>query len=210
MNVLTKQGLAYICVPKTGSSALTEALVPWSSIIYTRKPSCHHMTAQKFQEHVVPFHREMFPDTTLETFCVIREPLSWIQSWYKYRSRPSISKQKNWRHIYYCGHLSFEEYALDVLKKKQPGHAQISTQSRYIKLDDGSLGVDKIFCMEDGMEKVEAYVSDKLIGKKFVIPKRNVSPQRTIECSEEIQARLLEKFAEDARLYDSQKLLSKI
>lgn len=89
------------------------------------------------------------------------------------------------------------------MKRKQPEHAQISNQSRYIRLGDGEVGIDRVFKMEDGMEKIEEFLSEKLGGKKIVIPKRNISPDRKINCSDEILARLNKKFSQDVDLYQS-------
>ncbi|MEO1732827.1 MAG: hypothetical protein AAFR45_04250, partial [Pseudomonadota bacterium] len=58
MLIFSKVNLAYIAVPKTGTTAISMALKPKSDISFNgwRK----HMTAQRFHNKVAPFLKDAF------------------------------------------------------------------------------------------------------------------------------------------------------
>ncbi len=207
MNLSTMHNFAFICVPKTGSTSVGNILAEHSSINYDWKPSLKHMGAQVFHDHVMLFHKSLFPETAIESFCIMREPVDWVTSWYKYRSRKELLSFTNnprlkHRPTLYCGDLTIESFIEEVVKEGQKApFAKILTQSRYIRLDNGEVGMDKVFRYENGMEPVEEYISNKM-GREIQIPKLNVSPHRNTDISLELIERLKDKFKADCELYD--------
>jgi len=166
------------------------------------------MRAQVFHDHVMPFHQSLYPEIDIETFCIIRDPIDWVYSWYKYRSRAELRKlslQTQYQHKaeLYCGGISFENFVLEILKgSNAEKFAKIGSQTKYIMLDNGKSGIDKIFFFENGMKPVEEFLSQKT-GIEFAIPHYNKSPQKKeINISPELKARLKHHLKDDFSLYN--------
>ena len=102
MLIFTPQALAFVAVPKTGTTAIEKALRPHADILFRK--SQKHTSAQRFHRRIRPFVRATF-DTSLESFAVLREPEDQIRSWYKYRCRDEIRDKPE-----YAGQLSFNAY----------------------------------------------------------------------------------------------------
>ena len=58
MLIFSAQSLAFIAVPKTGSTAIAMALKPTADIIFTKRRK--HITAQRFHNRVAPFLDQEF------------------------------------------------------------------------------------------------------------------------------------------------------
>jgi len=169
------------------------------------------MRAQVFHDHVMSFHQSLYPEVNIETFCIIRDPIDWAHSWYRYRSRDELlelSTQPRYKHraAMYCGGVSFENFVLEILKGSDAAtYAKIGSQKKYILLENNNIGVDKLFHFENGMKPVEEFLSNK-IGIDFEIPKFNESPpKKEIGLSAELKAKLELHFADDYIIYNSNK-----
>ena len=55
MLVSTSHRLAYLALPKTGTSSLEEALAPLCDIRYVGAPRVKHMTLRTFERFVAPY-----------------------------------------------------------------------------------------------------------------------------------------------------------
>lgn len=203
MNVSTVYGFTFLCVPKTGSTSIKKALLEHSTISYGWKHSLKHMSARTYQSQILPFHKKLFPEVPLEVSCVMREPASWAHSWYRFRQRRELLQGEAKKRAMYTGDISFETF-VDKLTDPQQNEkiTSIADQSKYILLDDGEVGVDKIFRFEDGFAQVEEYFAEK-IGQQISIQKLNKSPTPERIISAELQDRLKVHFARDQKLYES-------
>ena len=87
--------LAFLAMPKTGTTALHKALVPHCEIRFGRAPRPKHMSMRFFEEFMLPYLREIGAGDT-ETVCVILEPVDWLGSWYRYLTqfRPKAKSTK--------------------------------------------------------------------------------------------------------------------
>jgi len=166
------------------------------------------MRAQVFHEHVMPFHKNLYPEAEIETFCIMREPIDWLYSWYRFRSRDELARiaklpEHSHKAAMVCGHVSFEEFIIEVLKGSDAQKfAKVGSQSKYILLDDEKLGVDRIFRYEDGLTDVEDFLSNK-IGQQIQIPHKNKSPEKKrIKLSNELIEKLQLHLDKDFELYE--------
>ena len=55
MLILWREKLALLAVPKTGSTAIEEALQPYAAISYSRPPMVKHMTLTRFNRFMRPY-----------------------------------------------------------------------------------------------------------------------------------------------------------
>jgi Sulfotransferase family len=212
MQLSTRHRFAFLCIPKCGSTSVEKAIAPHCKTTLSGHPSLKHVNARKYHRHILPLLHKVEAEGHIETFCIMREPIERIYSWYHYQSRQALSKPGHPGHSRYTGDVTFETFVGNYLSDDRPDYAAIGTQYGFISLPDGSIGVDRLFRL-DQMEAVAAYLSQK-IGQEIDIPFRNKSPgnresaertdkEKAMELPPALLARLQEHLAEDYRIYRS-------
>ena len=84
MLVFSKAKLVFLSVPKTGSTAYQASLVPLAAIAVTTPPELKHAPVFRYNRFFRPMiERFIAPD--VDVLAVMREPISWLGSWYRYR-----------------------------------------------------------------------------------------------------------------------------
>lgn len=184
MLVLSEARLAFLAMPKTGSTALEMALQPWADIAF--RHGRKHMNLRRFEAQVRPWLRETF-DMQPETAAVMREPLAQVKSWYRYRSDT-------------LGDVSFESFLQAVISPDPPPFAQIGTQLGFLRNASGDVGVDHLFAYER-QPKLRGWL-EKRVGGALNIKVRNVSPDVPTPLSPDAEAAFRAARAEEYALYD--------
>ncbi len=153
------------------------------------------MGARRYHREWAPFLREVHQFEG-ETMAVLREPLSWLQSWYRYRSRDAIKGTSR-----STAGISFEQFIEAVLSDTPPDFAKVGEQDYFASLNSGEIGIDHLFCYEDFAKPV-AFLSERL-GHNIKLPERNVSPSASafLTLSAELMAELRRKRAREFALY---------
>jgi len=197
MLIFTPQALAYVAVPKTGTTAIEAALRPHADIVF--KKSHKHITSQRFRRKIRPFVRDTF-GVRLASFAVLREPEDQIRSWYRYRSRDEIRDKPE-----YTGDLSFDAFVQALLSDDPPPCAQIGSQFRMLSGRGGRLLINHLFAYES-LDQLETFLSARFDCPIRFAP-RNVSPPIAAELSPQTRARLRSARAAEfdlhARLRDA-------
>ena len=122
MLVFAQQSLAFIAVPKTGTTAVEMALKRRADIVFTKR--FKHMTAQRFHSRMAPLLDEVYglrPDR----FAVMRDPEEQIRSWFRYRSRKGNRASDT-----DAAALSFDDFVKAVIADDPPAFAGIGSQDR--------------------------------------------------------------------------------
>ena len=208
MQLSLKHKFAFLCVPKCGSTSVEKAIRKYCEVRFSGHPSIKHMTARRFSRHIRPLLQKADPNGKIETFCIMREPFDCVKSWFKYRSRAELADPSHPRHVRHTRGISFAQFVEGYLAGNQPESAGIGTQAGFVRLADGSIGVDRIFRL-DQMESVGEFLSKK-IGMKIEIPVANKSalggstPTPGIfDLPDELMARLRIHLAGDYEIYQS-------
>ena len=191
MQVFFKQSLAYIAVPKTGTTAIEQALRPQAMLALPNR--FKHMTAGQFRRRVAPFLKKEF-ELEPQLFAVLRDPEDHLRSWYKYRKRPKLEGKPE-----YTGGLSFDQFVRDVLSDARPPHARTGRQWNMIRTRDQGLAVHHLFAYEAQAALME--VLGWHFGDGITLPRRNVSPPAEADLEPETRADLLAAFREEAELH---------
>jgi hypothetical protein len=197
MLVFWKQRLVYLATPKTGSTAIETALEPLASVVIQRPPELKHTSAFRYWRHIAPY-LEKAADEDFLVVAVMREPVDWLGSWYRYRQRqgeqhPERSTAK----------MSFNTFVEAYLTDPQPEFARVGRQSRFLVPDKGP-GVDRIFRYDD-MGRFVAFLEDRL-DCEISLPRLNVSPEGSLDLTPETRARLTSEYERDFALYDMLKV----
>lgn len=199
MMISTRHRLAFVCVPKCASTSVEKVLRPFSNIVIGGDPRLKHLRIDAFKSRIEPLIAGAIPDLRLTTFCIVREPVSWVYSWYCFRSRPALGDPGHLRHHAYAGHVTFDEYAREVVAAKPAQFARIGDQSRYVCID-GELAVDRVFRL-DRLPALERFLSERF-DKPIAIPAQRVSEKRHASLAFDTETSLRHHFASDYCLYE--------
>lgn len=195
MLVFWDQRLVFLATPKAGSTAVESALDPLASFSMQRPEAMKHLSAADYHAHLAPLLRLRGGDD-FTTVALMREPVSWMQSWYRFRLRddrddpdhPMIGR-------------SFEAFVADYLADAPPPHAQLGSQSDFLTDGSGQLLVDRLFRYED-IDDFVHFLEDRL-DCIITLPRVNVPPAVNVGLSDPARDRLRARLQDDLRLYDS-------
>lgn len=188
MLVFAKQKLVLMAMPKTGTSALETALSPYADVVLRNPPILKHTPAYRFAHKLVPYLASSGL-TDLETLCCVRHPVSWLGSWYRYRSRPYLNGHPN-----STRDVSFEDFVNEYTKGKPQEFAKVGSPSRFVRDRNGAFFVDHMFQYEQ-FDKLIAFLEDRL-GYDILLDRENVSPQGDLTLSDKTKAKLERKRPE--------------
>ncbi|MEH6772624.1 MAG: hypothetical protein V7668_01730 [Cereibacter changlensis] len=194
MLVFWEQRLAFLATPKTGSTAIAAALESLATLSFQRPPVLKHTTAQRYRRFLGPY----FAAASGHDFTVValmREPRSWLGSWYRYRQRDELTEtEKSTRG------LSFDAFVRAYASDPQPEYAAVGSQARFLQPRNGP-GVDRLFRYEE-IDRLVDFLDDRL-DCRITLPRLNVSPEAEMDLSPETAALLRQVAARDYALYDS-------
>jgi len=194
MLVFWKQRIVFLAVPKTGTTALEAALAPHASSAILDPPGQKHVSARRYRNMLAGFF-ESRGRHPMETVAVMREPVGWLHSWYRYRQRPFLAgKPASTRDI------GFDDFVAAWLRPERPALADVGSQARFLTDAQGRLAVDRLF-RHDRMAEVTAFFEDRL-GVGLDLPRLNVSPARDLLLSPEMDKRLRAEAAPEFALWD--------
>ncbi len=192
MLVFWKERLVYLATPKTGSTAIEAALEPLASVVIQRPPELKHTNVGRYWQSFAPF----LEHASGEGFMVVammREPVDWLGSWYRYRQRDGMARPEN-----STRDISFDDFVTAYLGSDRPPYADLGRQSAFLA-PEGGRGADRIF----RYERIGAFVDflEDRLDCGITLPRLNVSPQGTVALGSETEARLRRELSEDFALY---------
>ncbi len=187
--------LVLLSVPKTGTTALEGALASRAEIVLRARPEIKHLTMSQYNLRIQPLLANI-PGPRFRVAAVLREPISWLGSWYRYRQRPQNLGKPNST----IG-ISFEGFVQDYLSDDRPPYAALGRQSGFIAPAPGKRGPDMLFQYER-MDELLRYFETAL-DCKLSLRRVNVSPSADLGLSPRTEAQLREALAEDYALWES-------
>ncbi|MEP2534220.1 hypothetical protein [Shimia sp.] len=190
--VFFKQNLAFLSVPKTGTTAFEIAMRPMADIVFTK--GVKHMTVGKFHKRFAPFLKATY-NVAPERLAVMRDPVDVIRSWYKYRSPDRMGDNP------YChGGVSFDEYVLDVISDKPSKAAGIGSQVSFLTLGNGAMPVHHLVAY-DRQRLLRDFLAERF-GKEIEPKPKNVSPEMPAEISPDTERKLRAARPAEFALFD--------
>jgi hypothetical protein len=115
MLIFYKKRLAFLSVPKTGTTAYETALRDRADMVISEPAMLKHAPVYRYNRFLRPMFFNVC-DVELELLAVMREPISWLGSWWRYRQRPFMKGKPNATHG-----ISFDDFVLAYLKGKNLG-----------------------------------------------------------------------------------------
>ncbi len=199
MLVFSTQKLVFLSVPKTGTTAWQATLGARASMVVTDPPELKHAPVFRYNRFFRPA-LEKFIGEGLDVMAVMREPVSWLGSWYRYRQRPFLDGHAN-----STAGLSFDEFVLAYMQGKSPSFANVGAQSKFLEPTRNGTAVTHLFRYEDQPALI-AFLEDRL--QCDITPeRRNASVKAApdalpLRLSPEVERRLRREFAADFALWD--------
>ncbi|QIZ79010.1 sulfotransferase family 2 domain-containing protein [Thalassovita gelatinovora] len=195
MLVFWKEKLVFLSVPKTGTTAYEKALSPLASMTVLDPPELKHAPLYRYNR----FFRPMFEKackTQMETMAVMREPVSWLGSWYRYRQRPFMEGKPNSTH-----EVSFDDFVSAYCQEKPPGFANVGSQAKFLEPRPNGTSIDHLFRYEDQSGLI-AFLENRL-SIKLDLPRENVSPKMDLLLSTDVETELRQARSEEFELWNS-------
>ncbi|MEL6597451.1 MAG: gamma-glutamyl kinase [Pseudomonadota bacterium] len=195
MLVFWKEKLAFMATPKTGSTAYHEALRDRADIAVADPTTLKHTTIQRYNRFFRPMFAVAGADD-IETLAVMREPIEWLGSWYRFRGRPFLNGNPN-----STADMSFDEFALAYCQGQRPSFAAVGSQAKFLTGPKGQDSVDHLFRYSD-QAGLMAFLRDRL-EVDFSLNQRNVSPKKELSLNAKTERKLRRKLAAEYELWDS-------
>lgn len=184
--------LVFLATPKTGSTAIAQALGAMAAVSIQRPPTLKHTTVHRYRRFFGPYLEAASKDDWT-VVAMMREPRDWLGSWFRFRSRddqadPGRSTRG----------MSFDDFVRAWCRDPRPEVADVGSQARFLRPRQGR-GVDRLFRYEE-IDHFVDFLEDRL-DCEIILPRVNVSPPGATQLSPETEALLASAAAEDFALY---------
>ena len=196
--VFLKEKLVFFATPKTASTSIEMALGTTCDIRISKVPNAKHTPYRKYQRMLEPFIMTLTGDEP-DTVAVIREPIDWLGSWYRYRSRDELKGAKN-----STAGISFDEFVQSYLSDSPEPYARIGSQAKFMSDKDGEVGMSHLFRYDD-MDGLVRFLQNRL-GKQFQLGRSNQSPKAELTLSPDLRTELETALAADYEIYNRLRL----
>lgn len=194
MLVFWDQRLAFLATPKTGSTAIEAALESLAALVIQRPPILKHTTVMRYHRFIGPY-LEISSGREFDVVALMREPRSWLSSWYRYRQRDDVmDPSRSTRGI------SFDAFVRAYCSDDPPEYAAVGSQAQFLKPRNGK-GVTRLF----RYEQIDTFVDflEERLGCEVILPRINVSPEGDTQLSPETEAVMQICLKPDFDLYAS-------
>lgn len=195
MLIFWKERLVFLANTKAGSTSLEAALESLAHVAIQRPPELKHLRASRYERHIAPLLARLSGER-FTTLALMREPIDWLGSWYRYRTRDEIREAER-----STAGIDFAEFCEAYLSPNPPAFAQVGSQARFLSGPDGAVLVDRVFRYE-ALDGLLHFLEDRL-GCELTLPRMNVSPKAPTDLPDALRARLRERFAADYAIYEA-------
>ncbi len=189
MLVFWDEKLVFLAVPKTGTTAIEGALAPRASMVLRAPPQLKHSPVYRYRRFLQPMFAQGGGQDDMETFALVRNPIDWLGSWYRYRRRDSVQGKPHSTHD-----VTFDEFVFEYTKGKSAPFANVGSQAKFLTLGDKSIGVTHLYKYES-MDTALAFLCRRLGKDEITLKQKNVSPAMPLTLSQDVETRLRERRA---------------
>jgi hypothetical protein len=195
MLVFWAENLVLLAVPKTGSTALEGALAPRASMVLRDPPHLKHAPCYRYKRFLRPFFVQAGGKTP-ELMAIVRHPVDWLGSWYRYRHRDDLLGHEN-----STRGISFDDFVVEYCKGDPAPFAAVGSQDKFLRINDGEIGVQHLFKYE-AWDQVTAFLETRL-AVTLALKQINVSPRMDLTLSDDVRAHLHDKRAAEFDIWQA-------
>ncbi len=193
MMVFYRARLVLLSVPKTGTTALQSALRPHADLVISDPPELKHSPLYRYNRWVRPMYEKVC-GAELEVVAIMREPISWLGSWYRFRQRPHLDGRPT-----STKDMSFDEFVTDYCRGNRPPHANVGSQAKFLEAQPNGCRVTHLFAYEN-LAPFHTFMQDRT-GLSYNTQQENVSPDGDLSLSKATEEKLKRKHPEEFALY---------
>ncbi len=194
MMISTKAKIAFLAMPRAASTSIETELLPFADIAFKGFPRFKHINLSIYNMRLRPFLvANNFDD--IETTAIFREPISWLKSWFNYRSDPQIKLKRN-----STAGVSFNEFVEAYLMEDTPNFAKVGQQCRFVQTNKSKCGIDYLFKFEN-LPHFSAFLSERF-ASEFHFKPSNQSKNLGNELSPALKRALEDRFKADFDIHD--------
>lgn len=195
MLLFSEARLVFLAMPKTGSTAYEAALAPHAALVVRHPPEIKHAPVFRYNRYFRPMI-ERFVAADVDILAVMREPISWLGSWYRYRQRPAVAGGPT-----STQGMSFDAFVSAYCASDPPEFARVGTQSKFLEPQRNGTRVTHLFRYEDQAGLIR-FLETRL-NTRLALSTLNCSPVLPTPLPAATEARLRHKLAADFRLWES-------
>ena len=195
MLVFAREKLVFLSVPKTGTTAWQAALEPLATMMVRDPPELKHAPVFRYNRFFRPM-LEKFVGEGLTVLAVMREPVDWLGSWYRYRQRDFLAGRPT-----STQGISFDDFVQAYAKGNPPAFANVGSQAKFLEPQRNGTAATHLFRYED-QAGLRRFLEERL-GAVIETDRRNTSPAMALELSAGTAEKLRRKCAGEFYLYDS-------
>ena len=174
-----------LALPKTASTALERTLAPYATEVVSAPPGRKHLPARGFvHTRAHELAEQGHPRESYELVAMFREPVAWLESWWRYRARDDARQS--------TADMTFEEFARHYLAGHDDAPVPKGRPAKFIRAE-GAVAVDRLFSVERP-DVWSAWFSER-IGVPLEFERRNVSSAERGELSPATRRALEEHLA---------------
>ena len=185
MLVFAKEKLIFLAMPKTGTTALEEALSARADMVMRNPPILKHTPGYRYNRFLKPYLEKCGLEN-MELVCVIRHPVGWLGSWYRYRQRADVDGKPH-----STKNIPFDDFVNEYAKGTPDGWAHVGSPTKFIRRGSGDVIVDHLFQYEQ-MDKLVTFFEDRL-NVDITLEQHNVSPDGDLTLSVQTENKLMRK-----------------
>ena len=192
MLLFPMERLVVLCTPKCGSTSVHQAYAPYAAVVLGGHPRLKHLRFARYERGIAPLVGSDIG--SLETVCIIRDPVAHLRSWYRYlrgRNRDGFSGTHH--------DQTYEHFVEAFLDPKTD--FRIRTQHAFLEDEASDIGVNRIFALKH-IDRFVCFMNERL-RVRVSLPVMNISSGESPTLSTELEERLRERLAPDIALYEA-------
>ena len=196
MLIFVKCKLVLFLMPKCASTALEESFGKHSEFVIGGSPRLKHLPLKVYERYVQRLlSRRLGQKDVFERFCLFREPLDWLFSWYRYRTRGEMRENDR-----SARDVSFTQFLNEHFSAQPSKFARLRLQSTYIESTEGRHDAVTLYRYED----VEALVAEfeSRLRKRIAWTHANVSPHAAFDLTPQDVREAQDKLRLEYSIYE--------
>lgn len=138
---------------------------------------------------------DRFIGENLDIVAVMREPIDWLGSWYRYRQRSDLDDKPS-----STKGITFDDYVAAYCQGDQPAFAKVGSQAKFLEPQRNGTAVTHLFRYDDQVG-LQAFLQAR-IGHNFETEPHNVSRSADLALSVKTRTTFERKYAADLTLWD--------
>ena len=145
MMAFPRHGFVLLAMPKCASTSLEAALAPYADLVIDRPPGLKHLGASGFGRRIAPrLAADGHDRDSYELVTMFRDPVRWLESWWRYRSRPESVRHRPGAD---SSEMSFEEFARRYVDGDPDAPTPRGRPGQFLTVDD-VVEVDRVLAVE--------------------------------------------------------------